>query len=40
MTKKNVTIVATVPPSTGATVRNLKKIKGKVPHQIFAIDKQ
>ena len=39
-----VAIVATVPPGTVATTRNLKKKKGgggdKVPHQISTVDKQ
>ena len=41
-----VAIVATVPPGTVATTRNLKKKKkrgggvDKVPHQISTVDKQ
>ena len=38
--KKNVTTVATVPPDTVATVRNFKKKKDKVPHQISTVDEQ
>ena len=37
--KNTVTIVATMPPGTIATVQNKKK-KGKVPHQISIVDEK
>ena len=35
--KKIVTTVATVPPRTVANIRNFKKKKDKVPHQISTV---